>query len=456
MSAKKKVTITIIPRPQFREYLMRTQRFACIVAHRRAGKTYSCVQDLVAKALTHQRPGPPLRYAYVAPTRDQAKDLVWGYLTQFCAGIPSVVANKADLALTLPGGASIRLYSGDSYDRMRGLYLDGCVIDEPADIDEGAWDQVIRPCLADYGGWCTFIGTPKGYNIFYDIWKAALESPEWYTLILRASETGLIPADELRSLTSGMSQFAVRQEFECDFSAPTPGAIYAPAIDKARADGRVIDMPVDPNSLVHTVWDLGAPQQTVCWYFQIVGRRVRIIDVDMEMEETLIQRVARMRSNGYLYGSHYFPHDALQTERTGRTLAMEFAAAWLRQNAEVTTKEDQWRASMKFIPRTHDIWVGINRAIQLFPLFEFRVPACSDALAMLSRYRTHPLKDGALSRPEPIHDRSSHVADPIRYLAEAELAGLLNIKDAKASEPEWKYLGEKKRRKGMIAVRIGG
>jgi hypothetical protein len=364
--------------------------------------------------------------------------------------------NKADLQLTLPNGASIRLYSGDSYSRMRGLYFDGVIIDEPADIDADAWDQVIRPCLADYRGWATFIGTPQGYDGFFEIWRAACESPEWFTLMLKASETGIIPADELASLTAGMSEFAIRQEFECDFSAPIPGAIYAQQIDRARSESRVASMPVDPNCLVHTVWDLGAPQQTVVWYFQVVGRSVRFIDVDMEIEETLIQRVARMRGLGYLYGTHYFPHDALQTERTGRTLAMEFAAAWLRQNAEVTTKEDQWRANMKFIPRTHDIWVGINRAIQIFPLFEFRVPQCADALAMLSRYRTHPVKEGALSRPEPIHDKSSHVADPIRYIAEAELAGLLNIADARKIEPEWKYLGEKTKRRGMVKVRVGG
>jgi len=452
--SSRKINISIIPRAHFRAYLTRSERFSCIVAHRRAGKTYACIQDLLARALTYKRPGPPTRYAYIAPTRDQAKDIVWGYLTAFCEGIPGVVANRADLSMTLPNGASIRLYSGDSYDRMRGLYFDGVVIDEPADIDHEAWAFVVRPCLSDYQGWATFIGTPKGQDAFYDIWKASANDPAWFSLVLRSSDSGIIPALELKSLRAGMPDYAYRQEYECDFTAPIPGAIYAEALDKAREEKRIGTLPIDPNALVHTVWDLGAPQQTVCWYFQIVGRYIRWLDVDDGGDETIIQRVARMRANGYLYGSHYFPHDALQTERTGRTLAMEFAAAWLKQNVEHTVKTDELRANMKFIPRCHDIWVGINRAKQLFPIMEFREPQCAGALALLGRYRTRPEKDGAKTSPEPIHDRSSHVADPIRYVAEAELAGMIAFKGA--SEPEWTYQRERRSRRGAAPQRVGG
>lgn len=453
---RREVDITIVPRPHFRAYLTRSERFSCIVAHRRAGKTYGCIQDLLARALTHKRQGPPLRYGYIAPTRDQAKDITWGYLTAFTQDIPGVLLNKADLSLTLPNGAAIRLYSGDSYDRMRGLYFDGVVIDEPADIDPDAWPFVIRPCLSDYAGWATFIGTPKGQDAFYDIWKESAGREDWYSLVLRASESGIIPAEELVSLRAGMPDYAFRQEYECDFTAPIPGAIYAAMLDAARETGRIGTMPVDPNHLVHTVWDLGAPQQTVCWYFQNLGRTIRFIDVDDGGEETIIQRVARMRGNGYLFGSHYFPHDALQTERTGRTLATEFAAAWLKQNVETTVKEDELRANMKFIPRTHDIWVGINRAKQLFSSFEFREPNTAAALALLGRYRTKPDRDGQRSVGEPVHDRSSHVADPIRYLAEAELAGMIPFKAAQPSTPEWTYMNERRKRRGAVVQRVGG
>lgn len=244
---------------------------------------------------------------------------------------------------------------------------------------------------------------------------------------------------------------------EC-WSSPVPGAIYAEEMDRARAEQRTGLMPVDPNSLVHTVWDLGAPLQTVVWYFQIVGRYIRFIDCDREMNETLIPRIAFMKAKGYSFGSHYFPHDAQQTERTGRTMASEFAAAWLKQGLEETTRADEGRANMKFVPRPHDIWVGINHAIQMFPLFEFREPACSEAMIMLSCYRARPERDGVLSRSEPVHDRASHTADPIRVLAEAHLSGMIEFKSGSTIVPEWGYIKEsrKTQRRGMKPIRIGG
>ena len=145
--------IRIRPREAFRRYLNRKERWSCIVAHRRAGKTVAVIQDLLLRSLTYKRKGPPTRYAYVAPTRDQAKDIAWGYLKSYVSKIPGVEINESDLRIILPSKSQLRLYSGDSYERMRGLYFDGIVVDEMADIAPKAWSQVMRPCLSDYSGW---------------------------------------------------------------------------------------------------------------------------------------------------------------------------------------------------------------------------------------------------------------------------------------------------------------
>jgi hypothetical protein len=88
---------------------------------------------------------------------------------------------------------------------------------------------------------------------------------------------------------------------------------------------RIAAFEIDPSALVHTSWDLGSPRHTVVWYWQLVGREVRMIDVDMGREETITQRVARMFQKPYTYGKHFLPHDALQTERTGNTLRDELS-----------------------------------------------------------------------------------------------------------------------------------
>ena len=194
--ALQRLIIKLNPRDQFRSYLERKQRWACLVVHRRGGKTFACIQDLLHRALTHKRPGPALRYAYLAPTRDQTKDIAWGYLKAFTSQIPGVKVNEADLQVTLPNKASIRLYSGEAYERLRGIYLDGCVIDEFADIDPQAWHAVIRPCLSDYQGWATFIGTPKGRNAFWRFWDDALRDESWFTLILKADDSHILDSTE--------------------------------------------------------------------------------------------------------------------------------------------------------------------------------------------------------------------------------------------------------------------
>ena len=146
-------TIEIVPRTAFREFLESRKRWDCLVCHRRAGKSFASIQKMILRALTDKRPGPPRRYAYLAPTRDQAADIAWGYLRRFMSQIPGIVFNQAELKITLLDGTIIRLYSGDAYERLRGTYLDGIIIDEPEDIDAQAWPEVIRPCLSDYGGW---------------------------------------------------------------------------------------------------------------------------------------------------------------------------------------------------------------------------------------------------------------------------------------------------------------
>lgn len=436
------IELQIHPRPQFRPYLERKQRFSCLVCHRRAGKTYSCLQDILARALTSKRPGPPLRFGYIAPTRDQAKDIAWGYLQKFVQPLPGVTVNQAELSLRLHNEAQIRLYSGDSYDRMRGLYFDGVVIDEPADIESDAWSAVIRPCLTDYRGWATFIGTPKGKNSFYTRWVEATGNPqEWFSLILKASESGIIPPDELASLMAGTPEHLFKQEYECDFTVPMPGAIYAPAIETARNQGRICSMPVAGDSLVHTSWDLGSPRHTIVWYWQIVGREIRVIDCDLGFEGTLTERAAMMIAKGYNYGTHYLPHDAMQTERTGSNFAAEIRQAGLK--------------NLVCVPRTASVWIGINHTLELMPSMVWRNTATVEkGLEALAAYRQHIEGAGALTRAEPVHDWASHPADALRTMSEAHRAGLFRFASAAQPRPDEYRPGGGHVRKGMKARRV--
>ena len=197
---------------------------------------------------------------------------------------------------------------------------------------------------------------------------------------------------------------------EC-FQAPVEGAIYAEAIDKLRVEGAIKPWIVDNSALTHTCWDLGSPVNTVVWYFQIGPREIRVIDCDLDFDIPPVERVSRMLGKGYLYGSHFLPHDAQATQKSGRTFLMELKEAGL--------------PNCRAVPRTHDIWVGINRLRQMLPRFSFRIPQCERGLEALSNYHTIRESSTGIAKDEPCHDWSSHAADSLRVIAEAEAANML-------------------------------
>lgn len=211
----------------------RRQRWACIVAHRRAGKTYAAIHDVIDHAL--RTPKPDARYALGAPTFSQVKDVMWVYLKRAVANLPLVQINESELWVQLHNGSRIRLYALDtSFERMRGLYLDGIVMDEVADIDPRAWPEVIRPALSDRQGWAVWIGTPKGRDAFYKIYSEAVAKPaEWYSQMLRASETGLVAEDELASARQTMPDEVYNREYECSFDEPGISQLISGAAVKA-------------------------------------------------------------------------------------------------------------------------------------------------------------------------------------------------------------------------------
>lgn len=198
---------------------------------------------------------------------------------------------------------------------------------------------------------------------------------------------------------------------EC-FKAPIEGAIYASNIDQARVEGRVGIFPVDNSALVHTAWDIGAPMNIVTWYFQLVGREIRLIDIDLDLDLTPVQRVAHIYAKGYPLGEHFFPHDAPATESSGRSFLTEMTDAGLH-NARVT-------------PRTIDQWVEINYLRQIFPKLVFRLPHTDKGLDRLANY--HTIVDSSRGHRTDfiVHDINSHTADALEQIAAAEMAGMIS------------------------------
>jgi phage terminase large subunit len=147
--------------------------------------------------------------------------------------------HESELRVDYPKGGQVRLYGADNADALRGIYLDGIVLDEYADMDPRVWSEIIRPALADRGGWAVFIGTPKGRNAFFELWRRAQSQADWFTLMLKASDTGLIPASELKLAKRDLSEEQYAQEFECSFDAAVVGAYYGKLMARAEEERRI-------------------------------------------------------------------------------------------------------------------------------------------------------------------------------------------------------------------------
>lgn len=375
----------------------------------RAGKTVACVNELLTRALATKK--KDARYGYVAPFYSQAKQIAWDYLKAYGQQI-IVKINESELSVDLVNGSRIRLFGADNYNALRGLYLDGVVLDEFADMRPSVWGEVLRPALADRKGWAVFIGTPKGNNDFYRIYQQSKLDPDWFSLILKASESGLINWDELADARKSMSEEQYEQEFECSFTAALIGSYYGKLINQAETDQRITKVPYNPAFEVHTVWDLG--RDGLCtWFFQIIGREPRLIDYQEEVDSTLLEHVATLKDKGYNYGTHILPHDAGHNSiRTGTTMQ--------------TQLEDMGLKNIEVLPRDERN-TGIELTKQLIPQLYFDAARCAKGIESLKNYQRKWNDERKTFSPEPFHNWASHGADALRYMAVWLSMGKKNI-----------------------------
>jgi len=199
-----------------REVFDDPHRFRIVAAGRRFGKSRLAAWLLLIEALKSESKD----VFYVAPTFQQAKDIMWGVLKELGRDVIQS-AHENTSVLTLVNGRKIYLKGADRPDTLRGVGLHFLVIDEYADIKPNVWEQILRPALADVQGKALFIGTPKGRNHFYELYKYAEDGKDddWKAFHFSSYDNPLIPESEIEAAKTSMSSFAFRQEFLASFQA---------------------------------------------------------------------------------------------------------------------------------------------------------------------------------------------------------------------------------------------
>jgi hypothetical protein len=375
------------------------KRFNVLVVHRRAGKTVLAILWLIWRVA----PIKNGRGAYFAPLYNQARRVAWDYLKRYAGAIPGTVFNESELKATFPNGAVVYLLGADNPHAIRGIGLDACVLDEVAQMGPSVWREVIRPALADKGGYAMFIGTPFGMaNQFYELWRDADTLQDWARCYLTVEETGCIAPGELDALRREMSQEEFAQEFLCDWSAAVKGAFYGKEMAEAERAGRVGRVPYDKALPVHTSWDLGFADTLVIWLWQVAGAEVRAIRCLSFQATALPDVVAELRRLPYNWGTHYLPHDTKVRELgSGRSREEVLLGLGLRPTV---------------VPEV-GVASGIEATRALLTRSWFDREGCGVGVEALKTYRTEWDDLNRVFRKQPLHSWESHYADAARYFA---------------------------------------
>lgn len=379
-------------------------RFGTIVCHRRFGKTVFAVNHLQKAAMTCDKPRP--RFAHIFPTYRQGKAVAWDYAKHYPSAVPGIDPNESELRIDFPNSGQYRIFGADNPDSLRGLYFDGVIFDEYGLQPPNIFTEVVRPLLSDRNGWAFFMGTPNGKNQFYEAKQLAHANTtgDWFYAEYKASETNIIPKEELEAARAVMTEDEYLQEYECSFEASVKGAIFARELAQAREDGRITRVPYDPALRVNTDWDLGIGDATAIWFTQRVhNREIRVIDYYENSGEGLAHYVEVLNRKRYTYGEHWAPHD-IEVKELGSGHSRKESAMSLGLNFNV-------------VPRVEKLEDGIHAARMVFPLCYFDQDKCRAGLDALQSYRWDYNTRLNEFKHLPVHDWASHAADAFRGLA---------------------------------------
>jgi hypothetical protein len=382
------------------------KRAICIY-HRRAGKDVTLWNILIKKAV--EKVGV---YYYLLPTYAQAKRIIWDGITndgmKFIDYIPKEIIsskNGTELKIVLINGSVIQLIGTDNYDSIRGTNPVGCVFSEYAFQNPMAWD-VVKPILKLNGGWAVFNTTPQGENHAYDMFEMAKSNDNWFTELLNINDTKLLNLDDIQAeRREGMPEEMIQQEYYCSFGAGLIGAYYANHLNEARDAGRICSFPVEQAVDVHTVWDLGVNDTTAIWFFQRVGKEIRIVDCFEDSGEGLGYYLEELKKRNYSYGTHYFPHDLKVREFTHG------------KSREDVLRNDYGIRNYEVLPKL-SIMDGINAVRKILPYCWFNDTKTKDGLRALKAYQKEYDEKHKVYRNRPLHNWASNYADSFRYLSQ--------------------------------------
>ena len=393
------------PRPHQEKlwhYLEAGGKRAVAVWHRRAGKDSTAINWTAVAA--HQRIGT---YWHMLPTATQGRRVVWEgrdgrgrrLIDQAFPPKTRIATRGERMTLELRCGSVWQVLGSDNYDRLVGANPVGVVFSEWSLTDPRAWDYV-RPILAENGGWAVFIYTPRGKNHGFELYDLARHRGDWFAEKLTVADTGILtPETVAEERASGMSEALIRQEYHCSFEAANEGSYYGKLLEEAEQAGRVTKVPAQPELAVDTWWDLGIGDSTAIWFVQKAGLELHLIDYYECSGEGLAHYAKVLQERGYVYGTHWAPHDIAARE-LGTGKSRQEVARNLGLNFRIAPR----------LP----VEDGIEAVRNLLPRCWFDAERCRQGLRALKSYHRDYNERRQAYLPHPVHNWASHGSDAFR------------------------------------------
>lgn len=389
-------------RPFFKAMEVDGYRRAVLVWPRRHGKDKTCFAFVLRQMM--RRVG---NYAYIFPTASLARKAAWQNIDadgfKLLDHIPKeLVAKKQDQSMhvELVNGSTITFFGSDRQVSVGTNYI-GIVLSEFAIQDPSAWN-LLRPVIRQNKGWVVMNSTPRGRNHYHDMYNIAKDNDEWYTDLLTADDTDVFTPEDIQAeRDSGMSEEVIQQEFYCSFTRGIEGSYYGRLIDEMRMDGRICR--IYPEVVkTYAVFDLGMNDSTSIIVWQHVNQEIHIIDHYENNGEAIEHYVRWLRSLDYLLDDVYLPHDAKVRElSTGQSRIEAFSKAGV---------------SVSLVPNV-GLLDGIETVRQILPRCWIEEKNCRHLVDSLEMYHKEYNEKFGIYSDRPTHDKWSHNADAMRYLA---------------------------------------
>ena len=181
-------------------------RFRVLKCGRRWGKS------LISQSISVEYGIEKKKVAYITPTYQLGKVFFQELIKELPAKI--LTKNEADLVINFITGGSIRFFTGERLDNMRGLKFHLAIVDEAsyiANLEDG-WNNAIRPTLTDYKGKAIFLSTPKGRNFFYSLFMRHGE-PDWESFSFSTYDNPFIDPKEIDDAKRQLPRAVFEQEY---------------------------------------------------------------------------------------------------------------------------------------------------------------------------------------------------------------------------------------------------